>query len=209
MTPQALSPLLLIALAAPLLLPAQTVVSDSQVYALSPASRLEVKTAKAGLLSFAGHEHTIRARAFRGRIVFYPAHPEASHFSITVAAESLEVLTPPDTEEIRKVTAAMRTDVLAARDYPEITFTSRSVRLAGDTLHLTSAFTLHGVTRDLPVTFRVAIGADTLRAAGSFVIKQTDFGIRPYRGGPGGTVRVGDAVTFTVDVVALRQRGQR
>jgi polyisoprenoid-binding protein YceI len=204
-TPHALAPLLLIALSAPQLLPAQTVVSDSQVYAFNPASRLEVKTAKAGLLGFAGHEHTIRARAFNGRIVFYPARPEASHVSISVAAESLEVLTPPDTEEIRKVTAAMRTDVLATRDYPEITFTSRTVRLAGDTLHVSGAFTLHGVTRDLPVTFRVAIGPDTLRAAGSFVIKQTDFGIRPYRGGPGGTVRVGDAVTFTINAVALRE----
>ena len=180
--------------------------ADSVVYQLTPVSRFEVQTGKAGLLGFAGHEHTIRARAFGGRIVFYPARPEASHVSITVAADSVEVLTPPDTEEIRKVTAAMRTEVLAVGDYPAITFTSRTVRLAGDTLHMTAAFTLHGVTRDLPVTLHVAIGPDTLRAAGSFAIKQSDFGIRPFRGGPGGTVRVADRVTFAIDAVAVRQR---
>src|SRR6266513_3727016 len=99
-------PLLLLALV-PMTVAAQTAARDSVVYDLAPNSHLEVRTSKAGLLGFAGHEHAIRARAFSGRIVFYPARPEASHVSITVAAESLEVLTPPDTEEIRKVTAAM------------------------------------------------------------------------------------------------------
>jgi len=36
-------------------------------------------------------------------------------------------------------------------------------------------------------------------------VKQTDFGIRPYRGGPGGTVRVADKVTFDISAVAVRQ----
>ena len=33
---------------------------------------------------------------------------------------------------------------------------------------------------------------DTLRAKGGFSVKQTDFGIQPFRGGPGGTVKVAD-----------------
>ncbi len=82
---------------------------DSVVYRLLPASRLEVTTGKAGLLGFAGHPHTIRARGFTGRIVRYPEAPAHSHVEITVPTDSLEVLTPPDTEEIRKVTEAMRT----------------------------------------------------------------------------------------------------
>ncbi|HUC39684.1 MAG TPA: YceI family protein, partial [Gemmatimonadales bacterium] len=131
----ALRRMLLTALAlAPRPVPAQSVAPDSIVYALVPATRLEVTTAKAGLLGFAGHEHTIRARAFVGRIVLYPSRPNASHVTITIAAESLEVLTPPDTAEIRKVTAAMRTEVLEVERYPEIGFASRTVRQSGDTL---------------------------------------------------------------------------
>jgi len=195
---------LLIALAlAPGSVPAQSAEPDSIVYALTPATRLEVRTAKAGLLGFAGHEHTIRARAFAGQIVFYPNRPGRSHVTITVAADSLEVLTPPDTEEIRKVTAAMRTEVLEVARYPEIRFATRMVRQAGDTLHVLGTLTLHGETREIPVVVGVAIGADTLRATTTFIVKQTDFGIRPYRGGPGGTVRVADAVTFTIHVVAV------
>jgi hypothetical protein len=51
---------------------------------------------------------------------------------------------------------------------------------------------------------RLDIVADTLRATGRFSVKQTDFGITPYRGGPGRTARVADRVTIELDVVGLR-----
>jgi len=96
-------PLLLLALV-PTTVAAQTAARDSVLYDLAPNSRLEVRTGKAGLLGFAGHEHAIRARSFSGRIVFYPDQITASHVTVSVPTESLEVLTPPDTAEIRKVT---------------------------------------------------------------------------------------------------------
>jgi len=178
---------------------------DSVVYSISPASTFEVTTGKAGLFGFAGHEHTIRARAFSGRIVYRPDSIPASHLEITVATDSLEVLTPPDTEEIRKVTAAMRTGVLDVANYPEIRLVSK--RITGDARHLemTAALTIKGQTREVPVTVVLEIDGDTLRASSSFAIKQTDFGIRPYRGGPAGTVRVADRVTFSIKAVAIRQ----
>src|SRR5438093_1530763 len=99
----------------------QAAAGDSVVYRLSPVSRLDVKTGKAGLFGFAGHEHLIRARGFSGRVVYFPGAPALSRIEITVRTDSLEVLTPPDTEEIRKVTEAMRTDILKVDQYPEIT----------------------------------------------------------------------------------------
>jgi len=178
---------------------------DSVVYILSPASELQVSTGKAGLLGFAGHEHTIRARAFSGRIVYHPDSVAASRIEITVWADSLEVLTPPDTEEIRKVTAAMRTQVLDVANFPEIRLVSRQVELNGQRLEMTAALTIKDQTRDVPLSVELNIGADTLRAVTSFAVKQTDFGIRPFRGGPGGTVRVADRVTFAISAVAIRQ----
>lgn len=185
-------------------LAAQSAGGDSAVYDVSRASRLEVRTGKAGLLGFAGHEHTIRARGFSGRVVVYHDHATASHVTISVPAESLEVLTPPDTAEIRKVTAAMRTEVLDVAHYPEITLTAHAVEWAGDTLRLQASLTINGRTRDLPISARVITGADTVRASMTFAVKQTDFGIKPYRGGPGGTVRVADRVTFAIEAVAIR-----
>src|SRR2546427_281206 len=82
---------------------------DSVVYVLSAASRFEVKTGKAGLLGFAGHTHVVRARAFVGRVVYYPNAPAQSRVGIVVPVDSLAVLTSSDTADNRTVTHAMRT----------------------------------------------------------------------------------------------------
>lgn len=183
----------------------QSPARDSVVYELAPSSRLVVRTGKAGLFGFAGHEHLIQAREFSGRIVYYPQQPESSHVTVSIATARLEVLTPPDTAEIRKVTAAMRTEVLDVAQYSEITLTSQAVEKAGDTLRVQAAFTMKSRTRTVPLTVRVLIGPDTLRATTTFTVRQSDYGIRPYRGGPGGTVRVADVVSFDIDAIALRR----
>jgi len=184
---------------------AQSPARDSVVYELVPSSRLVVRTGKAGLLGFAGHEHLIQARELSGHIVYFPNHSASSSVTVSIATPRLEVLTPPDTAEIRKVTAAMRVDVLDVAHYPEITLTSQSVEAVGDTLRVRGALTIKGQTRTVPLVVRVRIEPDTLRATATFKVRQSDYGIRPYRGGPGGTVRVADAVTFEIDAVALRR----
>ena len=98
----------------------------------------------------------------------------------------------------------MRTEVLDVANEPE----SRRVseRITGDAQHLemTAALTIKGQTREVSLTIDLEIGPDTLRAISAFTVKQTDFGIRPYRGGPAGTVRVADRVTFSIKAVAIR-----
>jgi hypothetical protein len=54
------------------------------------------------------------------------------------------------------------------------------------------------------VTAQVTIGTDSIRATGSFKAKQTDFGIKPFKGGPGGTVKVADEVTLCFDLLGTR-----
>ena len=179
--------------------------ADSTVYQLSSQSRLDVNTGKAGLLGFVGHDHQIRARQFSGEIVHFPGNPSRSRLSISVATGGLEVLTPPDTEEIRKVTESMRGEVMHVDQYPEITFVSKQVTPIQGGFRVLGALTKHGQTHDVPVDFAVEMRGDTLQAKASFEVKQTDFGIRPFRGGPGGTVRVKDEVKFDIDAVAVRK----
>ena len=183
--------------------PAQPATPDSVVYVLSPSSRFEVQTGKGGVLGFAGHTHLIRARAFSGRIVFYPSKPAASRVAIVVPTDSLEVLTPPDTEEIRKVTEAMRTEVLDVKRYPEIRFVSKTLTAADGGFVIVGELTMAGRTREVRADVKVNIRPDRLRATTSFAVNQTDFGIRPFRGGPGGTVRVADRIVFEVEAVAV------
>jgi polyisoprenoid-binding protein YceI len=162
-----------------------------------------VKTGKAGLFGFAGHTHVIRARAVSGQLVYHPG-ARTSVLRLRVPTDSLEVLTPPDTAEIRQVTEAMREDVLHVDKYPEMTFAADSLEAKSGRMELQLAVTMAGVTRKVPVTAEVTIGSDSIRARGSFTAKQTDFGIKPYSGGPAGTVKVADRVTFCFDLVAVR-----
>lgn len=179
------------------------VAPDSVVYHVDPSSRLVVKTGKAGLFGFAGHTHVIRARAVSGVLVYRPGTASSS-LRLRVPTDSLEVLTPPDTAEIRKVTEAMRTEVLHPDRHPEMVFAADSVRAESGKVDLQLAVTIEGITRQVPVKADVTIGPDTIRAAGTFTAKQTDFGIKPFSGGPAGTVKVADRVTFCFDLVAVR-----
>jgi polyisoprenoid-binding protein YceI len=178
--------------------------ADSVVYHLLPASRFEVKTSKAGLFGFAGHDHVVRARAFNGYVVYFPAKPASSHLEVIILADSLEVLTPPDTAEIRQVTEVMRTQVLRVSENPDIRFTATGAPTSDKGMQLQGELTLVGQTRPVPVNAAVQISPDTIRASGTFSVKQTDFGIKPYQGGPGGTVKVGDRLTFNFDAIAVR-----
>ena len=178
-----------------------------QTYRLTPESRLEVKTGKTGLFSFAGHEHVIRAGGFAGEILFDPAAPERSHVLISVRTDSLRVLTPPDTAEIRKVTEAMRTEVLRVDSFPLIRFVSRQVSSRQGGFRVEGDLTMVGQTRPVTVDLLVEIHGDSLRARGGFSVKQTDFGIKPYHGGPLGSIRVADRVDFTIDAIGVRPTG--
>jgi YceI-like domain len=92
--------------------------------------------------------------------------------------------------------------------YPEMTFAADSLSATNGKMDLRLAVTMEGTTRSVPVTANVTIGPDTIRATGNFEAKQTDFGIKPYRGGPAGTVKVADQLRFCFDLVAVRDRAQ-
>ena len=100
----------------------------------------------------------------------------------------------------------MRGEVLHVERNREITFASTTLAAAEGGFHMTGTLTMAGQAREVPVEAKVAIGSDTLLATATFAVKQTDFGIRPYRGGPGGTVRVADRVSIMIAVVAVRER---
>ena len=74
----------------------------------------------------------------------------------------------------------------------------RKARLEGD-------LTLHGVTHPLTVHSNATLQANRLTARGTFVIKQTDFGIRPVTAG-GGTVKVKNEVEVEVEFVLEARR---
>jgi polyisoprenoid-binding protein YceI len=174
------------------------------VFRLASASRFEVRTGKAGLFGFAGHSHRVRARSVSGWVVYQKDNPTSSRLEVRIPAESLEVLTPSDTAEIRKVTETMRTQVLQVAQYPEIRFTATVAAPTAKGFRLQGELTLVGRKRPVPVDAAVRLAGDTLWADGEFSVKQTDFGIKPVSAGPAGTVKVADRVKFVFAAVAVR-----
>jgi polyisoprenoid-binding protein YceI len=182
---------------------AQSPASAPVTYSLSPESRLDVVTDKAGLLGAFGHDHRIRARSFSGTIVYDSTDVAASRVEITVQCQSLDVLPiGADRRDGPRVEEAMREQVLHVDRWPTITFRSRSVTPIGDRLRVTGDLTLAGQTHPVTADMKVQAGQRALVATGAFSIKQTDWGIEPYSGALG-TIKVADEVTFELQIVGV------
>lgn len=96
--------------------------------------------------------------------------------------------------------------VLDAARHPTATFEIRSAlpsakpAAAGKTAwDLSGSFTLHGVTRPLSVRAEAEAAGSVDRLWGSFTIKQTDFGIKPFSK-LGGVVGIADELTIYGDI---------
>ena len=85
--------------------------------------------------------------------------------------------------------------------YPEMRFAAESLDARSGKMSFPLLVTMAGTTRRVPVMAEVTIGRDSIRAMGTFTAKQTDFGIEPYSGGPGGTVKVADKLTLCFDLI--------
>lgn len=180
------------------------VLADSIAYVLDSSSVLAVHVGKAGLLSGLGHEHRVRARAFSGQVIYFPNHPARSRVAVTVVADSLEVVAEGDSADIPKIAETMRTRTLRVDSFPLITFVSREVIPIPGGVRVTGDLSMTGHTRPVSVDLKLQLAQDTLRASGSFSVKQTAFGIKPYRTALG-MVKVKDEVQFDLAVVAIAQ----
>jgi polyisoprenoid-binding protein YceI len=179
-------------------------------YVLDAAkSRFLVKVTATGLLSAFGHSPVISIAGFTGEAWFRAQAVEQSslRFSVDAAALSVSgVVSENDRADIERV---MRDEVLEVSHYPAITFSSTGVQaseLAPSMygMRIAGKIDLHGVTRDIVIPCTATIGDETLRATGDFVIRQTDFNIRPVSVA-GGTLKVKDELRFNFDLNGRRR----
>lgn len=136
---------------------------------------------KGGLLSVAGHEHTVAAPVADGII----DNGQQPHVSFRVLSSALRVLPEEHQAEIQK---HMQEDVLESAAYPQILFASESAKQQGSGRWLIDGkLTVHGRTRSI----EVGVEQHGSTYGGQTTIRQTEFGIRPpsYAGG---TVKVKD-----------------
>jgi polyisoprenoid-binding protein YceI len=175
------APLALVALAA-----AASPGSGQRYAVAADQSTVTIRVGRAGLFKFAGHEHVVVAPAFRGEVVADAGDLSRSSVWVTFESAALRVTGEGEPAgDVPKVQAAMvGPKVLDAERFPEIAFRSRAVsgHPAGAgawELSVTGDLTLHGVTRAVTLPLKVQLSGETLAAAGTAVIRHTDYGLKP------------------------------
>lgn len=105
-----------------------------------------------------------------------PASPEGAKVRIDIDAKSINTANAGRDEHLRTP------DFFDVTRYPKITFTSQEVRKEGDRLLVRGALTLHGVSRDLELSFVAAegmngAGAHTWSYRATLPLDRLDFGV--------------------------------
>ena len=176
------------------------------------ASRVYVFVGKTGL----GHNHAVSGLLQAGRVALGAAEQagllvfDMRSFTADTAEARKALGLPGETDaSTQKQVQVNMTgpEVLDVARHPTATFQIRSAlsskqQVSGrpPVYELIGAFTLHGVTRDVMIPVEVEQRGEWLRLRGMFVIKQTDFGMKPYKK-LGGVVGVADELRITGDIL--------
>ena len=141
-----------------------------------------IRTFKEGLLSPIAHDLVIRVTAFRVEISADQAeiHAEFDAHSLRVVDAAVDGALRPgllSATDKRKIEQTIQRDVLAVRHYPRIVFASTSVTASADRAEVIGDLSLHGRTRAVRVSARVAGDSWVAEAT----LHQPDWGIKPYK----------------------------
>jgi len=167
-----------------------------------------VHAAKAGLLSGMAHDHRLLAGRWNATVEWDPGGSGSVDALVVVDASSLHETTTRlgEASRARVDREVASPDVLDARRYPEIRIHATGVLAAAPRGEeeregeLRAEVTLHGVTRSIPVPFRVRSKGAGLQASGKVMLRQTDFGMVPFTTAMG-TIGVDDELLIEFDLL--------
>lgn len=173
------------------------------------ASNFTVKAFATGLLSAFGHSPTIAIPDFEGEILFNPDEVEQSSLRMVIHSASLKVIDDIKEKDREEIDRAMQQEVLESDAYPDIIYEGSGLTASkmGEGQYwgaLNGELTLHGVTRNQPVSVRVSVNGDTLRAMGDFTIRQSDYEIKPVNA-VGGAIKLKDELKLAFNISARKQ----
>jgi polyisoprenoid-binding protein YceI len=181
----------------------------------APRSAVRIHAFRAGRAAALGHNHVLSAPTFTGYAYTAASGLAASRFDLAIRLDALTLddaqhraalgraFAPPLSAE---AIAATRTNmlgdaVLQAQQFPWVRV--RSLELAGEVPKVAArvAVELHGQTREQWVPLTVTGLPQRLRVQGALVLRQSDFGVRPFSV-LGGLLAVQDALVVDFDLVA-------
>jgi polyisoprenoid-binding protein YceI len=179
-------------------------------YVVDPkASSFVVRAFATGLLSSFGHNPTISIPDFQGEVQFTSGALEDASLRIVIQAASLTVTDDIAIKDRQEIERRMHDEVLETAGFEEIVYecprasSAQKITESQYVVTLNGELTMHGVTHAQPVSARLTIRGDTLRAAGDFSVRQSDYEIRPVSAA-GGTVKLKDELKLTFDITARK-----
>ena len=166
-----------------------------------------IEVHRAGSLSRVGHDHVVASHDVRGYIA-----PKEGRADLYVSLDRLIVDEPvlraeagfdtkPSEADIAGTRENMLGRVLEVERYPFALVTVSDVVPDADNSTVQLAMTLHGITRTTRIPIQLRIQNDEIAVNGSFVVKQTDFGIAPLSI-LGGAIRVDDEINLRFQIRA-------
>ena len=192
----------LVAMGAPTQLLAEDGVSTS--WTLSQRdSLLQVTTGTEGLLAGLAHDHTIVAESFAGQVEYDPAAPSNMRIDVALKSASLKVIDRDVDESTRNQIQANMVEMLQPQVHPTMRFVSNQVKVVEGGLEASGVMTICGQQKPLTIALKVVKSGAGHRVTTEFSLNHSDFGLEPYSAALG-TIRVADALTFTIDAQLVR-----
>lgn len=175
------------------------------------ASLVLVYVRRAGLMRRAGHDHVVVSEHVSGQVSWARGNMESSAVLRLPLAE-LVVDAPlhrerfglePEVSEssIRGTTRNMLEKVLEVEEFPEALVEVSLADREQTEAELAVTITLKGERAQYPVRCDFSTESGTLTAAGTFTIRHSDFGMRPFRAAAG-LLRVADEMDIHFRIVA-------
>jgi polyisoprenoid-binding protein YceI len=173
------------------------------------ASQFTAQVFAGGVLSVFGHNPTIAIRDFSGDAEVNPEDPARSSLKLTIKTSSLSVKDDISDKDKREIERVMQQEILETSTYPEIVYECSSVEAikTGEgqyTVTLNGDLTMHGVTHAQPISARMTLSDDSMRAFGAFSILQTDYDLK-LASVAGGALKVKDELRFSFNILARKK----
>lgn len=172
-------------------------------------NRFTVHAIATGMLSAFAHSPNIAIPDFEGEVLVNPNAPDQTSLRLVIHAASLTVTDDVSAKDHQEMDRKMHDEVLESGAYERIVYECSRVSASktGEGQYwaaLNGELSLHGVTRSLPVSARVTLSGNTLRAAGEFSVRLSDYEIKPVTA-VGGAVKLKDELKLSFDITARQQ----
>lgn len=179
-------------------------VALAATYDVAPASgaKIELKVEKTGFYS--GKSHIFVFESYRGTLEFNPRKPEESKIELTIDSGSAVCKdTWVSANDLKKIMEETFGNMLAAKQYPAMTFTSASIKpLGANQFEAQGMLTIRGKPKPIVVNVQLdATDPAKLRLRGSAKIHLKDYGLKP----PSallGAIGTKEEMSLTFDIVA-------